>query len=75
MTLLEHMHVGTCAHCKLPVTEADSWSYEGPEMGGYPPTVPVYHSSCQAESLSESLAQTKRAEAHFKSGLAKKATP
>lgn len=45
--LLSEMIVGTCAHCKLPVTEADSWTHDGADMGGYPPTVPVYHSACK----------------------------
>lgn len=48
---LSEMHVGTCAHCKLAVTEADSWTHDGPDMGGYPPTVPVYHSTCKTEHL------------------------
>lgn len=52
-THLSEMHVGTCAHCKLAVTEADSWTHDGPDMGGYPPTVPVYHSTCKAEALIE----------------------
>ncbi len=45
------MHVGTCEWCKQLVTEADSWTHDGPDMGGYPPTVPVYHSSCRTEQI------------------------
>lgn len=51
MTFLSTMHVGICAHCKQPVTEADSWTHDGPDMGGYPPTAPVYHTPCKVEAL------------------------
>lgn len=47
------MVVGTCAHCALPVTEAHSWTHDGDSMGGYPPTVPVYHSDCKLEHVLE----------------------
>ena len=53
VTDLSAMRVGTCAHCKLPVTEADSWTHDGPDMGGYPPTVAVYHSACKQAALLE----------------------
>lgn len=46
---LSEMHVGTCAWCKERVTEADSWTHDGSDLGGYPPTVPVYHSTCNVE--------------------------
>ena len=55
MILLQHMHVGICKHCGEPVTEAQSWGHEGPDMGGYPPTVPVYHLSCQYEAALAAL--------------------
>lgn len=48
---LSDMHVGTCAHCAQPVTEADSWTHDGVSMGGYPPTAPVYHAPCKVEAL------------------------
>jgi hypothetical protein len=60
MTHLSDMHVGTCAHCKQPVTEADSWAHDGHDMGGYPPTVAVCHSECKAKALLEAAEAAER---------------
>ena len=55
--ILSKLVVGTCIRCGLPITEADSWTHDGPSMGGYPPTVPVYHTASQRSAISrEALA-------------------
>ena len=50
--VLRTLVVGTCVHCRKPVTEAEAWGVVGgAEMDGYPPRNPVEHLECKSDAL------------------------